>query len=73
MAKYCNYDLSDIITHVQYVKQNYQALYKRGTCTWQGKTRNGKNVLLTKDWFETNIEYGQSWWYCTTVQMDLKK
>ena len=25
--------------------------------------------MLTKDWFERNIEYGQSEWYSTTIEI----
>ena len=72
-AKYYNYDPRDVVTHIQYVNLAKISKRKPGACICQGKIMNGVTVMLTKDWFETNIEYGQSWWYCTTVQMDLKK
>ena len=51
---------------------NLSTLKKRKpwACTWQGKRRSGINVLLTHDWFETNIEYRQREWYCTTVDLN---
>ena len=69
-AKYYNYNPSDIVTHAQYVNLTKTAMCKPGACIWQGKTRTGATVLLTNDWFDTNIEYGKSQWYCTTIQMD---
>ena len=72
MEKYYNYDPSDMVTHVKYVKQTSQEFHTRGACTWQSKIRNGENILLTNDWFETNIEYGQNNWYCNTVGIGKK-